>query len=103
MSSSCLAVKPTVIARLSVLWLPDRTVRRDGRNPGMLAQEASPPPRGIQVFEKGIPARVAHFIPSLKWFVLGLVLAFLTGLATWSNYDCFYPHVRRPDATNKTR
>jgi hypothetical protein len=67
-----------------------------------LAQEASPP-RGIQVFEKGIPARVAHFIPSLKWFVLGLVLAFLTGLATWSNYDCFYPHVRRPDATNKTR
>ena len=33
--------------------------------------------------------RIPQFVSSLKWFVIGLALAFLAGLATWSNYDWF--------------
>jgi hypothetical protein len=42
----------------------------------------------------GIVSRVStdklpQFVGSLKWFVFGLALAFLAGLATWSNYEFF--------------
>jgi hypothetical protein len=33
--------------------------------------------------------KIPQFVGPLKWFASGLALAFLAGLATWSNYELF--------------